>query len=254
MQPGPNWNINVWAGQGPTGNLEGTYHFQYFSVSGTVVSGGTSAKVGTDVGGLIAINNDNWQFTIKDGQGNVVEGPIGKALKDNNPPGWGGAGVNSQDVGQVQAFAMGTNPTLADWQNIAPTDYGASASSRYGGPSQWSNPDTTTATEDLSPLRSWFTNIKSGDVNLDGIVNGQDIATVASNWLHTGSSVGLLQGDTNGDGIVNGQDIAAIAADWLQTSGAPTGGGGTSVPEPSTCVLCAIGIVAGLVLRREGRA
>ena len=47
----------------------------------------------------------------------------------------------------------------------------------------------------------------NGDINLDGIVNAQDIAAVASHWLTTGP-----QGDVNGDGIVNGQDIAVIAS------------------------------------------
>ena len=52
-----------------------------------------------------------------------------------------------------------------------------------------------------------------GDVNHDDIVNGQDIALLASNWLRTGSNV---PGDANDDGIVNGQDIPVIASHWLQ--------------------------------------
>ena len=55
-----------------------------------------------------------------------------------------------------------------------------------------------------------------GDVNLDGIVNGQDIALIASNWLKTGSN----PADANGDGIVNGQDIVLISSHWLNTFGA----------------------------------
>ena len=54
-----------------------------------------------------------------------------------------------------------------------------------------------------------------GDTNEDGIVNGQDIAEIASHWLQTGNSV---LGDANNDEIVNGQDIAAIASNWLKAS------------------------------------
>src|SRR5262249_22828459 len=69
--------------------------------------------------------------------------------------------------------------------------------------------------------------ILSGDVNTDGIVNGQDIAVIASHWLNT-SPPYPLQGDANLDGIVNGQDIAAIASHWLQSTAG--GGSGQAVP------------------------
>ena len=72
-----------------------------------------------------------------------------------------------------------------------------------------------------------------GDANFDGIVNGLDVALVASNWLQTGN------GDVNGDGVVNGLDIALISSNWLHTAG-----GATSVPEPSTIALAAFGVIA----------
>jgi len=56
-------------------------------------------------------------------------------------------------------------------------------------------------------------NVLPASVNQDAIVNGQDIAMVASNWLRTD----IVEGDANGDGIINGQDIAAIASLWLHT-------------------------------------
>ena len=59
----------------------------------------------------------------------------------------------------------------------------------------------------------------AGDANHDGIVNGEDIAVVASHWLGNGPA-----GDVNFDGIVNGQDIAVIATHWLQTAGSGSGG------------------------------
>ena len=67
-----------------------------------------------------------------------------------------------------------------------------------------------------------------GDANEDGIVNGQDIAEIASHWLQTGGSV---VGNVNGDEIVNGQDIAAVASHWLNSAAA--------VPLPTTLTLTA---------------
>ena len=71
-----------------------------------------------------------------------------------------------------------------------------------------------------------------GDINLDGVVNGLDIAAVSSHWLLSGSAG--INGDVNGDGVVNGLDIALIASHWLQTG---ESGGGSAVPEPSAIIL-----------------
>ena len=60
-------------------------------------------------------------------------------------------------------------------------------------------------------------NVLPGDANGDGIVNGQDLALVASNWLTAGPA-----GDVNADGIVNGQDLALLSSNWLATL--PAGG------------------------------
>ncbi|HVU89954.1 MAG TPA: dockerin type I domain-containing protein [Pirellulales bacterium] len=239
MQPGPNWNINVWAGQQSGGQ------FQYFSFSGSVTSGGVTSAIGTDAAGLFTVNNDNWQFTIKDAQGNVVEGPVGEAVS-----GWAAGGVNSQELIKLEAFATGTGATLSNYQNVNIANYADGSSSSYGGPTQWTGAGTEV--QDLSPLRDWFNNIKVGDANLDGIVNSQDLAVVSSSWLKTG--VGLLGGDINGDGIVNSQDLASISSNWLQTGGAPApaSANAASVPEPASYLLCAIGMVVGLLWRRLG--
>ena len=79
-----------------------------------------------------------------------------------------------------------------------------------------------------------------GDVNHDGIVNGQDIAVIASHWLQT-SPAYPLPGDANLDGIVNGQDIAAIASHWLQSTASAGGGSGQAVPEPGSIALAIVG-------------
>ena len=93
----------------------------------------------------------------------------------------------------------------------------------------------------------------AGDVNNDGIVNGQDIAVIASNWLHTGTGANDPAGDANFDGIVNGQDIALLASHWLQTYS-----GGLAAPEPATFGMASSAIaawLAGLAChRRSSRA
>jgi hypothetical protein len=81
-----------------------------------------------------------------------------------------------------------------------------------------------------------------GDVNFDGIVNGLDIADIASHWLATGAQVA---GDGNDDGVVNGLDIALIASHWLATSASS----GAAVPEPATIMLAVLGAIALLAHR-----
>jgi len=89
-----------------------------------------------------------------------------------------------------------------------------------------------------------------GDVNSDNIVNGQDIALVASNWLETPNMHhDPLAGDANFDDIVNGQDIALIASNWLLAF--PNQGPSQAVPEPAGIVLAAAGLVLASIRWRR---
>ena len=90
----------------------------------------------------------------------------------------------------------------------------------------------------------------AGDVNDDHVVNGLDISVIAAHWLLTGAT--QEQGDANGDGVVNGLDIAIIASHWLYTSPTSGAGNGTAstVPEPTSLALAALG---GLALLYIGR-
>ncbi len=48
----------------------------------------------------------------------------------------------------------------------------------------------------------------AGDLNQNGVVDGEDLATVLAYW---GQDEG---GDANGDGFVDGQDLAVVLGDW----------------------------------------
>ncbi|MBN1909058.1 MAG: PEP-CTERM sorting domain-containing protein [Pirellulales bacterium] len=81
-----------------------------------------------------------------------------------------------------------------------------------------------------------------GDANGDGQVDADDARRLAANWLQPG---GWAQGDFNGDGIVNDLDASILAAHWGDVAESQ------SVPEPSTWVLAAFGLLGLAVFRRR---
>ena len=238
---GPDWVINVWAGQKSGGN------FQYFSFSGSVTQDGVTSTVGVDpAAGLFVANNDNWDFTIKDQLGgNVVQGPIGEAIG-----GWGGGGVNSQELVKLEAFDSTLHPgtTLADYQNVTPALYQDGSSSAYGTPNEW---DSGVHVQDFSPMQSWFSSIIPGDANLDGRVSAADLNALGANY---GSATGAwVKGDFNGIGGVSAADLNILGLHYGQGP-APLASAAV-VPEPSSIALLATGGLAlALVWRRRRRA
>lgn len=97
-------------------------------------------------------------------------------------------------------------------QNIAATQDGASASGvTFRG-------TEAPAISANTVMQHWGTSNAEGDINLDGIVDGQDLAmalngpsdpqnTVLQNW-GSGSNGNSVQGDYNGDGNVDAMDLA----------------------------------------------
>ena len=75
--------------------------------------------------------------------------------------------------------------------------------------------------------------IKPGDCNSNGIVDEEDAAILASNWLESGSHVNWGIGDFDGDLKVNDIDATLMAANWQGSAAS------TAVPEPGTILMLA---------------
>ena len=81
-----------------------------------------------------------------------------------------------------------------------------------------------------------------GDMNLDGLINGTDLAIMGVGY---GGSGGYATGNLNCDALVNGTDLAILAANYGYT--APP----APVPEPASAAMLLVG--GGALLRRRRR-
>jgi len=85
-----------------------------------------------------------------------------------------------------------------------------------------------------------------GDANGDGIVDADDLASVLANWS-TGDT--YAKGDFNGDGTVDAADLSRLFGDTADPAVASAQF--ASVPEPSTFVLTAFGMLGLIGFRRR---
>ena len=95
----------------------------------------------------------------------------------------------------------------------------------------WKRVLTATEIEEVYSLGIPF----SGDANRDGMVDNEDTAVLASNWLTTG--VSWDDGDFNDDDIVDDIDATILAANYGY------GVSSTAVPEPAISVLLTGGLL-----------
>ena len=87
----------------------------------------------------------------------------------------------------------------------------------------------------------------AGDVNEDEIVNGLDWNRVITNWGMFGPTVTRAHGDLDGDFTVGAADYNEVIDNWGSIY-APEPPG--AIPEPSTLLFLAGGVLAGLIRRR----
>ncbi len=84
-----------------------------------------------------------------------------------------------------------------------------------------------------------------GDANGDHSVDGGDLALMGGVWMASGQSWATC--DFTGNGTVDGGDLALLGGNWMWSLPSPPE---SSVPEPATLVLIALG-AAGLLRRRR---
>ena len=228
------WNMHVYAGERNPDNS-----FKYFDFSGSITDSSGTYAIGTDDGGLFAANNDNWQYTIKDVQGNVIQGPIGE--QGTGIPG-STFGVNSTEILRLEGRFNGNQPQ-STYLDTGIADYADGSESTFGSANVWSS---GAGHQGLDGLRSW---LQLGDANLDGAVNAADYVIWRAN---AGSSGGWMQGDFSGDGIIDTADYDIWRSNFGATSASGSALGAATVPEPGPFgLLTVFGLAAAIRRSRK---
>jgi hypothetical protein len=225
------WRIHVFAGEQNPNQT-----FKYFNFSGSITTTSGTYAIGTDDGGLFAANNDEWQYTIKDAQGNIIQAPIGEHLPGSS------YGVNPNEISRLEAFSDRFSlPTQAQYLGATIANYTSGSTSTFGARNIWSSGDDH---QGLLALRDW---LHPGDADLDGSVTAADYVVWRKN---AGSAGDWRDGDFSGDGMVDTTDYNI----WRTNFGAPIPGSGAglagaTVPEPQACALFAMATIT-IVIRR----
>jgi len=162
-------------------------------------------------------------------------------------PAWGGAGLTSSSA----ATAAGTALGYAEASSILGLSGNATA-------------DWFGQTADATSLLIRYT--KSGDANLDGVVDFSDLVRLAQHYNDASGALTWYDGDFNYDGNVDFNDLVKLAQNYntALAAGAIPGASiaferdlaavAALAPEPSASGLAAAGgIIAGLRLRRRRR-
>ena len=191
----------------------------------TLVTGSLSIAGGASPTGKLDLNDNN---LIVDYTGSSPASSIRDWLK---------AGYDSGETGNgIISSAAAANGMALGW---------AEAGDLYSPGTVWSG-QTLDSTMVLVAYTAY------GDADLDGMVDGSDLAIMSTNWLATGANWSWA--DCNNDGVVDGSDLAIMAMNW--NYGVGLGGMSfsqalalTPVPEPATVMLLVVG--AGIWIRRR---
>jgi hypothetical protein len=198
----------------------------------------------------LKVDNDNWRGRILRPDGGTAQDYIGESS-----PGWGGTGINNQEMG-----VLTQNPTTTSaGAGFNDLDY-----STFGAPNLIDPTGNGTAgtfadlvPQDFFSLHSWWTNRLAGDANINGAVGFEDLVVLAQNYNLAGKT--WFDGDFTLNGTVDFQDLIILAQHYGTGAPLPIGTPGSGefaadwalarslVPEPTT--LLAIG-VAAVALRR----
>ena len=107
------------------------------------------------------------------------------------------------------------------------------------------NADGSADTGDLDYMIREVFGTEYGDFDLDGAVDGTDLAIMKAFF---GTSGGYAMGNINGDGLIDGTDLALFKT-YIGFQ-APGAGGDDAVPEPTALMLLGLG-AAALLKRRK---
>ena len=92
--------------------------------------------------------------------------------------------------------------------------------------------------------------IRSGDANLDGRVNANDLNQLGLNWLET-MATSWCQGDFNHDGRVDPLDLNDVGVNW--NSNITVAPAEAAVPEPKSAMTAVVLLCCFLLLGRKRR-
>ncbi|MFM1831375.1 MAG: hypothetical protein RLZZ558_1715 [Planctomycetota bacterium] len=165
-------------------------HPELFSTSANNINGGP---------GTFTTGNDGWYMVIRDAQGNIRQDQRGEG-----GVGWGGSGVNSQEVGKLKGPPSEESTNL-DWDD--------SDVSNFGHPNAWGdllNP-LCRAAQDFAPLRAEVLAECQGCTPL--FLNEYN-AVAAGNFLNGGSVFADDDGGTASDAFLG--RVAGNGGHWLE--------------------------------------
>ena len=99
----------------------------------------------------------------------------------------------------------------------------------------------------------WRASLRTGDANLDGIVNNDDVTIVGANYAPGTARPRWDLGDFDFNGFVDDDDITLLGVYYNPSATPIPAPGVAAVPEPASIVLFALGCVVFGFTARRGR-